>query len=298
MSIAALGYIRLQSRDPEAWASFATGVLGLMASRQDGDPRLLRMDEHPWRIAVEAGAADRLLATGLQYATEASFRSACEGLRESGVPFTEGSAAECEARAVDAFVSLQDPSGNTLELFHGRHPSATPFSSAIGIERFVTRSPEGGELGLGHVVLPAPQEQATVEFYTTVLGCGVSDRLSLQMPPDSRVTFLHVDNPRQHSLALFNQPHPQGLVHLLVEVETLDQVGKALDRAKQAGHHISASLGRHVNDNMCSFYVLSPGGIAVEYGFDGLLVDWEGYEATESTVGDHWGHEYDFPGIN
>ena len=47
---------------------------------------------------------------------------------------------------------------------------------------------------------------------------------------------------------------------------------------------------------MCSFYVLAPGGIAVEYGYDGLLVDWDNYTPTVSTEGDHWGHEYNFPG--
>ena len=83
---------------------------------------------------------------------------------------------------------------------------------------------------------------------------------------------------------------------MMVEVETLDEVGLALDRARQAGHPIVASLGRHANDNMCSFYVLAPGGIAVEYGYDGLLVDWDSYTPTFSTEGDLWGHEYNFPG--
>jgi 3,4-dihydroxy-9,10-secoandrosta-1,3,5(10)-triene-9,17-dione 4,5-dioxygenase len=50
---------------------------------------------------------------------------------------------------------------------------------------------------------------------------------------------------------------------------------------------------------MCSFYVLAPGGIAFEYGYDGLLVEnWEQYTATVSTEGDLWGHEYSFPGVN
>ena len=90
--------------------------------------------------------------------------------------------------------------------------------------------------------------------------------------PEARVIFMHADNPRQHSLALYNQPHPAGVVHLMVEVGTLDEVGMALDRVKQAGLPLLATLGRHINDNMCSFYVLAPGGIAVEYGYDGLLV--------------------------
>jgi 3,4-dihydroxy-9,10-secoandrosta-1,3,5(10)-triene-9,17-dione 4,5-dioxygenase len=82
----------------------------------------------------------------------------------------------------------------------------------------------------------------------------------------------------------------------MVEVSSLDEVGRAMDRAKAGGYPILASLGRHVNDNMCSFYVVAPGGIAVEYGYDGMLVDWDTYTPTVSTEGDHWGHEYNFPG--
>ena len=43
---------------------------------------------------------------------------------------------------------------------------------------------------------------------------------------------------------------------------------------------------------MLSFYAVGPGGIAVEYGCDGLQLDWETFEPTTSTVADIWGHEY------
>ena len=85
---------------------------------------------------------------------------------------------------------------------------------------------------------------------------------------------------------------------VILVVETLDEVGLALERVKQAGLPLLATLGRHVNDNMCSFYVLAPGGIAVEYGYDGLLVDWDCHTPTVSTEGDLWGHEYAFPGVS
>ncbi len=49
---------------------------------------------------------------------------------------------------------------------------------------------------------------------------------------------------------------------------------------------------------MCSIYILAPGGIAVEYGYDGLLIDWESYVPPVSVEGDLWGQEYNFPGVN
>ena len=56
-----------------------------------------------------------------------------------------------------------------------------------------------------------------------------------------------------------------------------------------------STLGRHCNDNMLSFYVFGPGGIAVEYGCEGKTFDWDSFTPTESTVGDFWGHQYVLP---
>ena len=53
-----------------------------------------------------------------------------------------------------------------------------------------------------------------------------------------------------------------------------------------------ATLGRHCNDNMFSFYVDGPGDVPMEIGCDGLQVDWSDFEPTVSTVPDHWGHAY------
>ena len=36
---------------------------------------------------------------------------------------------------------------------------------------------------------------------------------------------------------------------------------------------MSATLGRHVNDKMLSFYMKTPGGFDVEFGCEGLQVD-------------------------
>jgi hypothetical protein len=81
-------------------------------------------------------------------------------------------------------------------------------------------------------------------------------------------------NPRHHSLALAPFPAAAGIVHLMIEVATLDDVGRAMDRCARRGGPISATLGRHANDLMVSFYARTPGGFDVEYGTDGRLVRW------------------------
>lgn len=298
MTVAAIGYLRFASSDPAALMAFSTDVLGLMdAGRQDAaGARFLRMDDHPFRFMVEPGAGDKLLAIGLEARTIDDWQDSCDRLAAAGHTLSELSAEEAARRCVSGCVSLTDPSGNTVELYHGRKLDYRPFNSPVGVPGFVTRDELSGDMGFGHAVIPAPRCEETTAFYTDLLGLAVCDLLELSTPP-SKVVFMHADNPRQHSLALYDQAHPVGVVHVMVEVETLDEVGLALDRAKHAGHPVIASLGRHVNDNMCSFYVLAPGGIAFEYGYDGLLVDdWARYTPTVSTEGDLWGHEYNFPG--
>ena len=298
MTVAAIGYLRIESTDAAAFMAFGTGVLGLMdAAREDEQgAHFLRMDAHPFRFMVESGAQDRLLAVGLEFRSVEHWQETCDKLAAAGHELSPGSDAEAARRCVSGFVSVADPSGNTVELFYGRKLDYLPFNSPVGIGSFVTGN--WGSMGFGHAVIAAPQVESTTTFYTELLGLGICDVLHLATPP-SQVVFMHADNPRQHSLALYDQPHPAGVVHVMVEVETLDEVGRALDRANKAGHPVIASLGRHVNDNMCSFYVLAPGGIAFEYGYDGLLIeDWSRYIPTVSTEGDLWGHEYNFPGVN
>ena len=46
--------------------------------------------------------------------------------------------------------------------------------------------------------------------------------------------FLHVDNPRHHSLAVYQDRNPaaSGCMHLMFEVPNLDQLGLFMDRCR------------------------------------------------------------------
>jgi 3,4-dihydroxy-9,10-secoandrosta-1,3,5(10)-triene-9,17-dione 4,5-dioxygenase len=90
-------------------------------------------------------------------------------------------------------------------------------------------------------------------------------------------------------------PAPSGLVHTMVEMRELDDVGRALDRCVAAGLHISSSLGRHSNDGMLSFYVATPGGFDLEVGCMGVTPDWTTWVPTRSLVPDLWGHKWSPP---
>ena len=140
---------------------------------------------------------------------------------------------------------------------------------------------------------------AALRFYTEVLGFRLRD--SMRMAPELFgkpaggpplwMRFLGC-NPRHHSLALAPFPAPAGIVHLMIEVAALDDVGAAMDRCTRRGATMSATLGRHANDLMVSFYVATPGGFDVEYGTDGRLVDDATWISRETTAISLWGHRF------
>ncbi len=290
--ISSLGYLRISSTDTTAWRDFGTRVLGMTEGRgPDPDAVYLRMDDFPARLVIVPGERDRLLATGWEVAGERALTEAADSLASAGVPVRHGDAAELADRRVGGLLHAQDPSGNVLEIFCGaaldNRPAISPYGNV-----FVT----GGQ-GLGHVVLPAAADADTLAFYTDVLGFRLRD--SMRMPgeffgkPGQQVWMRFLGCcPRHHSLALAPMDPAAGIVHLMIEVATVDDVGRALDRCIRRKASVSSTLGRHANDLMISFYVRTPGGFDVEYGTGGRVVDDATWVSRESTAVSLWGHVF------
>ncbi|MGA0705308.1 MAG: VOC family protein [Steroidobacteraceae bacterium] len=292
--IGGLGYVLLQACDLEAWRGFGTSVVGAMEVAMPGQCLGLKIDEHPYRVLVTQGDADRLLAMGWEMRSPEELAAMRARLESKGLEILERSPEEAALRCVESLFAVKDPLGNDVEFYHGRTGCGGAFASPIGVPGFVT---EG--MGLGHLVLAAAgAEQAAYTFYRDTLGLGDSDTLTLppmaEGYPPIQVNFLHADNPRHHSLALCNLPSPSGVMHLMVELPSVDEVGRCHDRTLAGGWSLMASLGRHCNDNMFSFYVKGPGGITLEIGSEGRQMDWSTVEPTVSTIPDYWGHAYQF----
>jgi 3,4-dihydroxy-9,10-secoandrosta-1,3,5(10)-triene-9,17-dione 4,5-dioxygenase len=144
-------------------------------------------------------------------------------------------------------------------------------------------------------VLPAPNFDETRDFLKNVLGFGLSDIMNHKPAPDAdplRIHFMHCNNARHHSLAIAEFPVPSGCVHAMVEVDSMTEVGRAHDRMQAHGVKLSATLGEHLNDRMTSFYMKTPSGFDIEYGFGGLQVDWNEHSAFEFTRVSVWGHDF------
>jgi 3,4-dihydroxy-9,10-secoandrosta-1,3,5(10)-triene-9,17-dione 4,5-dioxygenase len=287
--IRTLGYIVIGTRDLEAWRGFACDGLGLMAtlSPDAGDALHLRCDDRPLRVRLEARDREGLVAVGWELADRSMFQAAIDALAREGVEVERCSDEVCASRCAREVVSFRDPTGARHELYHGTIYDHRPFVSPVGGAGFRT-----GDLGLGHVVLPAANVVEASDFFQRVLGFRLSDELN-QGPV--RLAFLRC-NPRHHSLALASIENPTGMIHFMLECAGLDDVGYALDRIQTAGFHLSATLGKHTNDHMVSFYVRSPSGFDVEVGCGGVRVDDATWATGEITAPSFWGHRWDFGG--
>lgn len=299
VAIKALGYVGIETTSVEKWKHFATEVVGMMAApgMPSDDALYLKMDEYPWRLRIGAGDCDRLAFAGWEVADAGALQGLRERLDRAGIAFSEGGATDAESRNVREFIRLRDPSGLSLEVFHSMALDYARLHSPAGVRSFVTGY--HGDMGLGHFVIPTDRFAQTHAFYREVLGFGQTDYMHFRFsaePGDGGqgLHFLHVDNPRHHSLALFQDPAPPpgGCVHLMVEVEDIDEVGYFIDRCKAHGVPIVSSLGRHTNDRMISVYAQSPSGFALEFGCAGVQLDWNSYKPTESRTPSLWGHDW------
>jgi 3,4-dihydroxy-9,10-secoandrosta-1,3,5(10)-triene-9,17-dione 4,5-dioxygenase len=292
--IRSLGYLRIEATDMAAWRDYGLKVLGMIEGKGTTEGALyLRMDDFPARLVIVPGDSDRLAEAGWECANAEGLQDIRNRLDVEGTPYKEATAAELAERRVDEMILFADPSGNPLAVFHGVALEHRRVVSPYG-HKFVTE-----EQGLGHVVLTTHDDAEALHFYRDVLGFKLRD--SMRMPPqlvgrpaDGAPAWLRFFgcNPRHHSLAFLPLPTPSGIVHLMVEVGEADDVGLCLDRAIRRKVPMSATLGRHVNDLMLSFYMKTPSGFDVEFGCEGRTVEDHGWIARESTAVSLWGHDF------
>jgi len=290
MSIASLAYLVIETGDRDRWAAFMERTVGLARSSfASGEGDYYRLDDAAWRINVRSGDTERLVCAGLECASDSALDAIVARLTAAGAQADEDPALAKE-RGVFRAVRTSDPCGNAVELVVGRTLGYEHFASPAGVTGFVA-----GDMGLGHVVLPAPDIEACKPFWLDQIGLGLSDTMSFLLSEEigpQKLYFMHADNGRHHSVALFESPAPQGIIHLMTEAATIDDVGRFIDRCERDNVHIASQFGRHSNDRMMSVYVVTPGGFMVEFGCDGLRIDWRNWVPTHSLVPDLWGHKF------
>ncbi|MBI2964314.1 MAG: VOC family protein [Deltaproteobacteria bacterium] len=281
MKISSLGYVGVGGPRAGEWAKFGPEILGTpLWTEAAVEGVYLRLDERAYRIAVHPAARDELQYVGWEVSGPAALEEAAADLGRAGLAAARGSADECRRRAVEGLVVFRDPWGLRHELFYGQR-SLLSFRPTRDISGFVT-----GGLGMGHVVLVLPELAAATRFFVDTFGFRLSDFIDLPFP----LAFFHC-NPRHHTLAVGQMGPMVGLHHVMLEVKDLNDVGTTYELCKKSGVPLSMDLGRHSNDRMLSFYVRTPGGFEIEYGWGGLLIDDAAWQVLRLPKPSYWGHE-------
>jgi len=280
--IESLGYIGFISPKAEEWLTFGPDVLGLEVAGRGPDGAVrLRVDDVAHRIVVHPGERDDLAYLGWTVAGPSALDAAVAALEKKALTVGRGDPELAALRGVADLAWFVDSFGFRHELAWGQLSRPASFRPGRAISGFVT-----GRGGLGHAVLIVPELERAQAFYMDVLGFRLSDRIDAGI----QVRFLHC-NPRHHSLALAGFPGAVGVHHLMLETASLDDVGTTLDLCQRREVPITMTLGRHTNDHMTSFYLRTPSGFEIEYGWGGRLVEDEAswvvgtYDATSI-----WGH--------
>jgi len=309
MEIKSLGYIGIGSKDPLAWLKFGTEILGMMPSRavpgeswgmpggMDPDFKIesggkgiakdgsvyLKMDDHQWRLGIHPNQDNEgILYMGFEVESETKLKEAMEDLKKHKIPVELGTEEEANLRGVTGIAKCKDPSGNLVEIFFEPIIDYN-FTSPVPNQMFIA-----GRLGFGHVMMYAANRIDTYDFYTKIFGFKLTDYISYM---EGNGAWFMRCNPRHHSVALARYGDVNGMHHLMFEVESIDQVGIAYDRAVSSGIAISASIGRHINDGAFSFYMKSPNGWDVEIGAEVIKIhDDNKWTPNQFVEGDTWGH--------
>jgi 2,3-dihydroxybiphenyl 1,2-dioxygenase len=281
MEIQGLGYVGIGTSDLSEWTRFATDWLGMQMVERGNTARAFRMDDRSQRLVVDRSLADGERYFGFEVADAAALQALAARLDAARVAVTREPKATADQRFVEELISFHDPAGNRLEAFHGAAIASAPFSPGRAISGFRT-----GALGMGHVVFHVRNMDDLLGFYRDVLGFGISDYILTPF----RAYFMHV-NGRHHTVALIETGR-QDLHHLMVELFSLDDVGQGYDIALGDPERIATTLGRHPNDAVTSYYLRSPSGFMVEYGWGGREVTPGNWTPSEVTIGPSlWGHD-------
>ena len=281
--VRSLGYALVTSGDLDAWEKFATELLGLQVAERTPERLRLRNDEKLYRLEITRGQGEGVNTLGWEVKGHEELEELVARLEANGYAVTRESSDFAKERGVFELASFNDPDGLRLELFVAQMSDKRKFASPTGANFFT------GEGGMGHVFQLVSEEEPFRKLYLEILGFKLSDYIDFG---PIYGTFTHC-NPRHHSYAFAPVPNaPKGIGHIMFEVDDIDLVGRAYDKVlKEQAAPLAMSLGRHSNDQMISFYVNSPSGFQIEYGYGGLLIDDSDWTPRRYDVPGFWGHE-------
>lgn len=249
--------------DLERFENFARDMLGFPVRRSlDGTVIYIRPDRYQHRIAARHAPKPILNYIGFDVGGAQELAEWKMKLTAEKIAWRPSTAEECSERHVNDFIEFTDSDGHPLALSHGFEVDKEPVRYTRDLR----------VLGLGHVLLTVEDTQRAHDFYTRVLGFRLSDWVYVD--DNIRLCFLRC-NERHHSIAF--APCMPGksprLQHVMLEVESLDDVMRSYHFLRLHKAPIGMGPGRHPNCQTIHVYVQTPGGFAVEFGWGHRRLD-------------------------
>lgn len=284
-----MGYALVESQKHDDWLRFTRDALGLDV-HEEGATLICRLDEHARRLVICQGPLEDVAALGYELADQASLQTVLQRLQCKGVAVAAGDAAGAALRGVEQYWRCTGPKGLAIEFYVTPLLSDKPLSMLAS--GYVT-----GEAGMGHVAITSRRPEAMLAFWQEILDARHSDDIEQRMGGLMLdIRFLRL-NPRHHSVAVActrgrrMDPIRTRIQHMNVQCATLEDMTAAFQRCRRLGYRIMMGVGQHTNDRELSFYVQSPSGFEIEYGWDPIAVDEANWQPTLHQGISTWGHK-------
>jgi 2,3-dihydroxybiphenyl 1,2-dioxygenase len=280
--------IGVSTPEREKFAEFTRDMLGFRSQPSpDGNISYIKSDSYQHRIAARSAAQPTIEYIALDVGGPEELAQWKTRLSAEGIDWRHGERDERDERHVADFIQFKDPDGHPLALSYGFDVDRSPVNYTREIK----------VVGFGHVLLTVKDTQRSHDFYTSVLGFKLSDWVYID--DNIRLCFLRC-NARHHSIAF--APCMPGksprLQHVMLEVESLDDVMRAYHFLRVHKAPIGMGPGRHPNCQTVHVYVQTPAGFAIELGWGHRRLDDATHEPIVYPPGtpvDIWGGEVQSP---
>jgi extradiol dioxygenase len=274
--------IGVSTPERKKFAEFTGSMLGFPSSASpNGNITYIRSDNYQHRIAARTAPQTAIDYIALDVGGPDELTQWKTKLSAQGIDWRQGGRDEIDERHVADFIQFKDPDGHPLALSYGFGVEKTPVSYTRDVN----------VVGFGHVLLTVKDTQRSHDFYTGLLGFRLSDWVYID--DNIRLCFLRC-NARHHSIAF--APCMPGksprLQHVMLEVESLDDVMRAYHFLRVHKAPIGMGPGRHPNCQTVHVYVQTPAGFAIELGWGHRRLDDATHEPIvypDGTPVDIWG---------
>ncbi|MGW0808938.1 VOC family protein [Nonomuraea sp. NPDC002799] len=277
-----LRHVDLAVPDYDNQRDFYSGVWGLTEVANDSGITFLAAEGSPeqYIIRLRKAAEKRLDLVSFGAATPADVDALAERLRAA------------EVRLITEPGELDTPGGGYGFRFFDLDGRTVEVSANVAVRQHrKLEAKESVPVRLSHVVLNAPDIDATRTWYETHLGFALSDTLA--HPHMGQVMHFMRCNPQHHSMAIARGPHAS-LHHISFELRGLDEYMYGTGRLLRAGVKMIWGPGRHLAGDNTFSYFLDPHGNTVEYTTELETLDEDAwhphvYDFSQPEVTDQWG---------